>query len=99
MNPKIIVAVHSFGYKSFKDVNTQFNRCMFNGELYMVCKVLCWQDAPDGHHSDENEGLLENKCDQCRGQFKTLDFIICVIGHFPMIKHSDVGDDVMLVTL
>ena len=86
----IIVAVHRFGYKSLKDVNEQFNQCMVDGGLFLLCKVLCWTDEPDGHHSDENEGFLENKCDKCLRKSDIQIFIMklqsaSVIRHIRMI--------------
>ena len=90
----IIVSVHSFGYKSLKDVNEQFNQCMVDGGLFLLCKVLCWTDDPDGHHSNENEGFLENKCDQCLRKseiqiFKMKLQSANVIRHFSMINTLD----------
>ena len=49
---------------------------MLNGELASICKVLCVQDSPHGHHSHENEGILEIKCDQCRRKLETESSIV-----------------------
>ena len=65
------MTVHSFGYSSDEEVKKQFHQCMLNGELASICKVLCVQDSPNGHHSQENEGILEIKCDQCRRKLDT----------------------------
>ena len=44
---------------------------MLNGELASICKGFCVQDSSNGHNSQENEGILEIKCDRCRRKFDT----------------------------
>ena len=58
---------HTFGYISDEDLENEFQRCMFDGEISSICDLLCMQDSPNGHISEANEGI-ENKCDQCRGE-------------------------------
>ena len=69
--------MHGFGYRSHNEVKLQFNGCMLNGELDIICKVLCLNDSPDGHgrgnHGDDDEGILEKNCDDCRDALQRLE--------------------------
>lgn len=64
----LIVKVLAFGYVSNGEVKVQFNKCMMNGEFVEVCDYLCSQvsDADD-IEIKEDEGILEQQCDKCRG--------------------------------
>ena len=47
-------AVHGLGYRSHNEVKLQFNRCMLNGELKLICKALCSNDSPEQGSTNQN---------------------------------------------
>ena len=60
---------HGFGYLSNGEVNSQYNKCMMNGEFDQVCVYLCGQaDDAEGKSSEEDFEYLEQQCDKCRGK-------------------------------
>ena len=69
--------IHGFGYTSHYDVKHQFDTCMLNGELDSICKIICLLDSPDGHgrgnHGNDDEGILETKCDECNDLMQRLE--------------------------
>ena len=65
----LIEKSQAFGYVSNGEVNSQFNKCMMNGEFDQVCEYLCAQ-ADDAEKTSSNEDfeILEQQCDKCRGK-------------------------------
>ena len=59
---------HAFGYLSNGEVNSQYNKCMMNGEFDQVCEYLC-AEADNAEEKSNNEDFetLEQQCDKCRG--------------------------------
>ena len=49
---------------------------MFNGEVDSICETLCLKNSPDGsaqNHGNFNEGILEQKCDECKDWLHRLE--------------------------
>ena len=60
---------HAFGYLSNGEVNSQYNKCMMNGEFDQVCVYLCAEaDDAEQKSSKEDFETLEQQCDKCRGK-------------------------------
>ena len=72
LNRKSVIFIersHGFGYLSNGEVNSQYNKCMMNGEFDQVCVYLCGQaDDAEGKSSEEDFEYLEQQCDKCRGK-------------------------------
>ena len=59
---------YAFGYLPNGEVNSQYNKCMMNGEFDQICEYLC-AEADDAEEKSNNEDFetLEQQCDKCRG--------------------------------